>query len=382
MRSVALDLGANEITYCEVKSGKVVARRTVRKLEALSDLIGRNTQKARVAIEASREAWFVHDLLRAWGHEPALVDTTRIKEAGVGTHKRKNDRRDAEALARALERGTLYFANVLSPHNRQLRYQLGVRRALVETRAQYATTIRGLSRAHGIRLPSCESANLAARARELRLGEDLRALMTPLLVVMEQLNQQIATVDAKLEKLCAEEPAVVQLSTTPSVSLIVAAAFISVIDHPHRFSSAHEVAAYLGLVPSEKSTGGRQRLGGITKHGNNYLRALLVQSAWNLMRKKPHQDPLACWAHAVAQRRGRRVAVIALARRLSGVLWAMWSKGTVYEPGRVGLASARGVQLAAQSQQLQAAAIAHAAKKLSRRSKTSPNRTSEATSSN
>src|SRR5215468_10302672 len=142
---------------------------------------------------------------------------------------------------------------------------------------------------------------------------------------------------------CAREPVVQQLCTAPGVSLIVAAAFVSVIDQARRFNNAHQVESYLGLVPSEDTTGGRQRLGRITKAGNPYLRALLVQAAWSVLRQRNADDPLKRWGEAIVARRGKPIAAVAIARRLAGVLWAMWRKGTVYDPALIGHAGSRGL---------------------------------------
>ncbi|MEO8185669.1 MAG: transposase [Deltaproteobacteria bacterium] len=127
MRKVALDLGAKKTTYCEVFEGQVVRRATVSEIETLRSLLGPEEPTAQVAIEACREAWHVHDLLRSWGNEVVLVDTTRSRRLGIGQHGRKTDRIDAEVLARALERGGIPVAHVLSPHRRELRRQLGIR---------------------------------------------------------------------------------------------------------------------------------------------------------------------------------------------------------------------------------------------------------------
>jgi transposase len=105
--------------------------------------------------------------------------------------------------------------------------------------------------------------------------------------------------------------------TIPNVSVIVAAVFVSVIDEAGRFRNAHQVGAYLGLVPSEKSSGDRRRLGAITKQGNSYARAMLMQASWGLMRSTHQSDPLQQWAAAVARRRGKFVAAVASARRLA-----------------------------------------------------------------
>ncbi len=147
------------------------------------------------------------------------------------------------------------------------------------------------------------------------------------------------------------------------------------IDEAKRFRNAHAVSAYLGLVPGENTTGGKRRLGSITKHGNTHARSMLVQSAWQILRAGDADDPLRRWADALAKTRGKRIAAVALARRLAGVLWAMWRDGTVYDPGLQARDSARGLKTHAQSQGLRAQAMARVAKKIQRRERT-PNGTS------
>jgi len=366
MRSVALDLGAKKIAYCEVSNGKVAARATVSSLESLESLLGPEAKPARVAIEACREAWFVHATLTKWGNEVLLVDTTRSRKMGIGQHRRKNDRIDAEVMARAVETGSIPAAHVLSPHRQELRRQLNVRRALVETRAQYVTTMRGLARELGCPLPRCGAEQFGAKMRKHALSQEVRIAIEPLLALLPPLEEQLAAVEQRLEELCALEPVVEQLRTVPGVGPIVAAQFVSVIDEAKRFRRAHQVESYLGLVPSENTTGGKRRLGAITKQGNSYLRSLLVQAAWSLYRQPARTDPLQQWALAVAKRRGKRIAVVALARRLAGVLWAMWRNDTVYDPELVARAGARGLHKAAQSTEFRAAALERAAAKLRR----------------
>jgi transposase len=367
MRSVGLDLGVRKISYCEVSGGQVVDRTTVRTIEDLVRELGPNTPPARVAFEACREAWHVHDVLSEWGHRPIMIDTTRTRQIGIGDHKRKNDRIDAETIARAADGGRIPVAHVLSPERRELRAQLGVRRTLVETRAQYVTTIRGLVRSKKHRLPSCKADYFVAKLREAKLDEATRELIAPLERALVVLDEQLAVVERKLEALCAREPVVLQLSTAPGVGRIVAASFVSVIDEAGRFERAHQVESYLGLVPSEDSSGGRRRIGAITKKGNAYARAMLVEAAWCVLRLSDDKDPLKQWGQAIAERRGKRIAVVALARRMAGVLWAMWRDGTVYEPARLGPRMARGLERAAQNLDTRAAALRRAAKKTTRR---------------
>jgi transposase len=176
MRNVGLDLGARKISFCEVKGGKVVGRVTVTGLDGLDTLLGPEAAKASVAIEACREAWHVHDVLVSRGHHVLVVDTTRVKQLGIGRHGKKTDKIDAEILARAVESGHIPEAHVLSFERREMRMQLSIHRALVETRTQYITTIRGLARAHGQRIPPCDSELFTVRFHEAKLLDTVRAL--------------------------------------------------------------------------------------------------------------------------------------------------------------------------------------------------------------
>ena len=114
MRNVGLDLGARHIAWCEVVDGRVTRRGSVRRLDELEPMLGTATAPARVAFEASREAWHVHDVMVGWEKEPVLLDTTRIRRIGVGQHGRKNDSIDAEAIAMAMDAGRVPVAHVLS----------------------------------------------------------------------------------------------------------------------------------------------------------------------------------------------------------------------------------------------------------------------------
>jgi len=382
VRNVALDLAARKIAFCEVADGKVVQRRTVASLRGLEDLLGPDAPPAKVAIEACREAWAVHDTLTGWGHEVLLVDTTRVKRLGIGDHGRKNDRIDAEVLARAVERGGIPLAHVLSPARRELRLKLSVRRSLVETQTNLVVTIRGIARAQSDALPRCDTEHFVERVRTAAIKNETRGVIEPLLHVLAHTQQQLAQVDLELEALCAQEPVIALLTSAPGVGLIVAAMFVAVIDEAHRFKNAHQVSSYLGLVPLEDSSGGgSQRLGSITKKGNSYMRALAVQAAWTILRANDRSDPLCNWAQAVAKRRGKRIAVIALARRLVGVLWAMWRDGTVYDPSSLARAGARGHERHAHDLALQAEGLRRAAEKAKTRVRDAERRLSRATAS-
>lgn len=296
-----------------------------------------------------------------------MIDTTRVRQLGIGAHGRKTDRIDAEVLAFAVEHGRLPQAHLLSPERQQMRYELGVRRALVETRASYVTMVRHIVRSHGQTIGSCTPGYFVVKVRATQLSDDVVALVNPVVELVEQLDTRIRKADAKLIELAKGEPLVSVLMTMPGVALIVAIAFVSVIDDAKRFHSAHQVEAYLGLVPAERSSGTSRRIGAITKQGNGYARELLVEAAHSVLWRPSSDNPLANWAQAIRARRGMQIAVVALARRLAGVLWAMWRDNTVYEPARVGLATARGLRRDAQALDVRAKALVVSAQKIQRR---------------
>ena len=244
-----------------------------------------------------------------------------------------------------------------------------MRRALVETRTQYVTTARGLARELGCKLPGCDAKNLAKRCRTATLPAEVTKVIEPLVTTLELIGTQLVGIEEQLGRLCATEPVVALLETAPGVGPIVAATFVSVIDDAGRFRHAHQVESYLGLVPNENTSGGKQRLGAITKHGNAYLRAMLVQGAWSVVRSAERNDPLRRWGEFVIARRSKRVGVVAVARRLAGVLWAMWRDGKPYDPQRLAADTARGMSSAADKAAGQAATVRGNAQTQSRRSR-------------
>jgi transposase len=128
------------------------------------------------------------------------------------------------------------------------------------------------------------------------------------------------------------DPTVALLRTAPGIGPITAAAIVATVDDITRFRSAHQLEAFLGLVPGERSSGERRRIGRITKAGNVRARYLLVEAGWRIMRSRNGDTAaLRAWAQGIAARRGTRVAAVALARRLAGILYAMWRDGRPFE---------------------------------------------------
>jgi transposase len=151
------------------------------------------------------------------------------------------------------------------------------------------------------------------------------------LTVIEQLNAAVKEATEDVSAWAEANPICVRLMTAPGVGALTSLRFVAAIDRIERFPEAHQLEAYLGLTPGEDSSSERRRITSITKAGPSAVRWTLVQATWTALRVRP-EDPMCTWARQVAHRRGIRVAVVALARKLAGVLFAMWRDGTDYQP--------------------------------------------------
>ncbi|MBI2494307.1 MAG: IS110 family transposase, partial [Candidatus Rokubacteria bacterium] len=289
--------------------------------------------RARILIESATESEWVARCLEALGHEVIVADPNFAPMYAHRSRKVKTDRRDARALAEACVLGAFRRAHRLSDEQRHVRARLTVREALVRTRTGYIAVVRSLLRQHGWRVRPGAPETFSRRVRELPLPGRVLSEVAPLLAVMRHVNQQIAYSDARVEAITATDARVRRLRTMPSVGAVTAAAFVAAIDDVTRFPRAHELQAYLGLVPREHSSGDTQHRGRITKAGPARVRRLLVQAAVSMLRcRHPHTADLCEWTQRIATRRGKKIARVALARRLAGILFAMLRDGTTYRP--------------------------------------------------
>jgi transposase len=212
-----------------------------------------------------------------------------------------------------------------------VRSELAVRDSLVRTRTRYVALIKAAVRREGLRLSQGDPERTVSKLEAIELREEVLQEIRPILDLLSPLNREIDAADEKIEGLGKGNPVVRRLMTAPGVGPVTALAFVAALDEVTRFSTAHQVESYLGLVPSEYSSGERQHRGRITKRGSSRVRWLLVEAGWRIMRSRRSEcAALRTWAVQIAARRGKRIAVVALARRLSGILYAMWRDGTEY----------------------------------------------------
>ena len=168
------------------------------------------------------------------------------------------------------------------------------------------------------------------RAHAAERSKTLPAYVEPVLLVIDKLTVEISTMDDLLEETAQSDPTCQLLMTAPGIGPTVSMRYAAAIDQVSRFPNAHRVQSYLGLTPGERSSSQRKRRTGLTKAGPSKLRWALVQAAW-AARRYYKDDPVVMWSFEVEKRRGRQVAATALARRLAGILYAMWRDQKPYD---------------------------------------------------
>ena len=292
----------------------------------------------RILLETGTESEWVAQALETAGHEVVVADPNYAPMYGERTRKVKTDRRDVAALAEANRRGWYRATHRVSATQRSTRQLLRTRRQLVQMRSGAVALIRFLIKQDGYRLPSCGAERVPARLAQLALPAVLTAAVAPLARLIEMTSREVAALDQQLRTAAAADPVVQRLQTVPGVGLIVALTFRTQLDVIDRFTHAGQVSAALGLVPREDSSAERRQRGHITKAGPRELRSLLVQAAWACWRSK-QSAALRAWAEQLAARRGRRIAVVALARRLSRILYAVWRDGSTFDRSKLAAAA-------------------------------------------
>jgi transposase len=321
----AIDLHKKESQIRIVtQEGEVIDRRIATTREAFQTMFwGRAPM--RVLLEASTESEWVAQHLEAMGHEVIVADPNYAPMYGQRTRRMKTDRRDVAALTEACLRGTYRVVHRRSAAQRAVQQQLQIRRALVQNRTSAIAMVRAMTRAVGLRIRTGGPETFLTRLGALELSPALTDTLAPLRTTIATLNEEVATIDEAVGARVATDPVAKRLMTFPSVGAITASTYIAALDDVHRFRRAGEVTSYLGLVPHEYSSGEHQHRGHVVRSAQPEAQSLLVQTAWRVwLSRDPGTAGLRGWAQRLAQRRGKRVAVVALARRIARILFAMW----------------------------------------------------------
>lgn len=330
MEHVAIDLGSKESQIC-IRNEK---NEILKQLRIRTDNLGaylKTRGRSRVVLETSCEAFAVADLAKDAGHEVVVVPSSLAPMLGVGKRGIKNDVRDAQAISEvSVALPELPSVHIPSSWSRAAKALCTSRELLVAQRSQLTNRTKAFLRTRLGRLTRVTAKTLPQRTRD-KLGADLPRHIELVVQQIEHLNEAIAELDNELEAIAAERPECQRLRTVPGVGPVTAVRFVAAIDDPSRFATASQLVSYLGLSPGEDTTGFRIRRTSITKAGPPAVRRALVQAAWCLLRLRPEDAPVV-WAQKVAERRGKKIAVVALAAKLARILFAMLRDQRDYNP--------------------------------------------------
>jgi transposase len=334
MQHVAIDLGGRESQLCARATDGSIVKEVRVSTKSLPKLL-ETMEPSRVILETSAEAFLIADMALAHGHQVRVVPATLVKQLGVGARGIKTDRRDAQALSEVSCRIDLPSVHIPSQLARELKSVCGSREILVKTRTMVINNVRGWTRTQLVRVRTGSTPTFQDRVREYAEANQisLPEHIGRQLAVLDALKVQIKAADQQLVKLSGEHPVCRKLMTVPGVGPVTAVRFVAAIDDVTRFRNAHAVQSYLGLTPGENSSSERKQHTGITKAGAMEVRRALIQAAWAAFRKAP-REPMVGWATQIAARRGVFIAIVALARKLAGILFAIWRDGTTYRPSR------------------------------------------------
>lgn len=337
MNHVAIDLGSRESQVCIRRQDGTIVLEEKHPTRKLGDWM-LQWPASRVILETSSEAFRIADAARSAGHEVRVVPATLAKQLGIGMRGIKTDERDARTLSEVSCRIDLPSVHIPTAEARELRSVIRSRQLLVETRTKTINHVRGWLRTQLWKLRGGASTTFPdrVRGRAAESGQPLPSHIERVLLVIEGLNLQLKEANRQVHKLARESQTCGRLMTIPGVGPITALSFVAALDNVSRFPHAHMVQSYLGLTPGENSSSLRQRRTGITKAGASSVRRALIQAAWAAFLRHPNQ-PMVRWAAQIADRRGRFVAIVALARKLAGVMFALWRDGTSYQPSRSAL---------------------------------------------
>jgi transposase len=334
IHTIGIDLGKTIFHLVGLNQrGEVVERKKFSRAQLLR--FTANRQVHLIGMEACGGSHFLGRALREQGHEVRLIPAQYVKPF-VKTNK--SDFIDAEAIAEAVGRPTMRFVPIKSDDQLDLQSLHRVRERWVMRRTAVVNQIRGLLLERGITVRKGRR-HLDAALPEIledaagKLSAALRLLLKQLNLELEQLATRVEEADELIQLTAHENEACRRLDAIPGIGPVTATALIAAIGNGAAFRKGREFAAWVGLVPREHSTGGRQKLLSISKRGNAYLRKLFVQCARAVLQQRSKQSAgLSAWLGQLTVRAHRNVVCVALANKLARIAWAVLATGQAYRP--------------------------------------------------
>lgn len=326
---LAIDLGKQSFHLHGIDGDGVIVSRKVSRAK-LAEVV-EDLAPVVIAMEACASAHHWGRLFVAAGRQIRLINPRFVKPFVRGS---KNDATDADAIFEAATRPTMRFVPVKSTEQQDLQSLHRARERLVGLRTALINHSRGLLAEYGIVLPQGPwrfVAQAPAAIDEAELSDLAREIFADLLDQLCDVNRRIKKLDARIVAICRSHAACRRLAKLPGVGPIIATALVAAVDDGRHFRSGRELAAWIGLVPRQYTTGGKPRLGGIGRRANHYLRRQMIHGARAVVsRLAKHDDRQSEWLKALVARRGINRTVVALANKTARIAWALLARKEEY----------------------------------------------------
>jgi len=330
----ALDVGLRTVALCIVdETGEIRLERSLP--SEVDDIVhclrGFDGQIACVGLEAgSLTQWLTYGL-RAAGFKPVVLEARQV-QAALAAMRNKTDRNDARGIAQILRTGWYRPVHVKSIESHYVRTLLAARKALLRKCIDLENEVRGLLKVFGIRLqPGLRHGAFDKAVREpIEANAELCHALVPLLDVRLELYKTFLEMDRRVKALAYSDQICRLFMTAPGVGYIAALTFKAAVDDPGRFKRSRTVAAHFGLTPRRYQSGERDNPGHISKAGDSEVRAALYAAANIIMTRSSKSSTLKAWGNRLAKSKGRKRALVAIARKLAVILHTMWIDGTEF----------------------------------------------------
>ena len=334
---LGIDLGKNSCSMvCLDGTGQVVMRRRMQRESVIK--FASRLASCVVAMEACCGAHHLGRILRDHGHQVRLMSPEYVRPY---VKAQKNDDRDAEAIAEAATRPTMRFVELKSAEQLDMQSLHRVRDRLVGERTALMNQLRAVLLERGISVPQgrrkLEQYLVAMlEGEEVRLSPRVRSLLQDMQAEWRELDRRIEAFDDEFAAQAKSDNAARRLATIPGIGVLNATALAAAVGNAATFARGRDLAAWLGLVPRQMTTGGKPRLWGISKRGNKYLRKLLVHGARAALPSlSASTTPLGKWLQSLLERAHKNTAIVALANKLARIVWAILRHGGTYDAAAV-----------------------------------------------
>jgi len=326
--TVGIDLAKRVFAVHGVDGNERVALRRIVRREQLLELMA-SLPPCVVGMEAGSGAHEWARQFQALGHTPKLM---AAKFVAPYRKRGKNDGNDAQAICEAVGRPDMRFVPVKSLEQQALLSLHRARQGFITERTAVINRIRGLLAEFGVVLPArAEFVRRQASAAAEAIPLLARRIITDLLAHLRVLDERIAEYDGELDHQAKVSEPAQRLMKIRGIGALSALAIVATIGNARDFKSGRQFAAWLGLTPRQYSSGGKTRLGHITKHGDAYLRCLLVQGARSALHTaNRHADRISCWARSIESRRGYHRALVAIASKNARIAWALLHRNETF----------------------------------------------------